>query len=158
MTRAITLNDKELTQIKELGTLPDSVRKKVINLTKPRSSRYGKNKGAGFQLECADLIASAHDMKWDNTDDHSVIKARTMGSSGTDLIMLEPLYSRFPFDIECKACESLGVPATIEQAQSNTKAGRHWLIMWKNKLFDDVVMILPWKAFLWLLKGDKVGR
>lgn len=154
MTRSITLNDKELKQIQD-GILPESVQKKVQTALKPRAVRFAKNKGAGFQKECADKIADLLNVEWDNTDDRSVIKTRTMGSSGTDLIMLEPVYSSFPFDVEAKAVENLSLPKTIEQAQSNTGDGRHWLIMWKHKMFKDTTVVLSWKAFEWLWNRRK---
>lgn len=154
MTRSISLNDKELKQIQD-GFLPESVRKKVDTALKPRSARYSKGKGASYQLECADKIANLLDVEWDNTNDRSVIKTRTMGSAGVDLIMLEPVYSSFPFDVEVKNVENLSVPKTVEQAQSNTGEGRFWMIMWKNKMFKDTTVVLPWKAFGWLWNRRK---
>jgi len=152
--RSINLNDDEQKAILA-GKLPDSVVKKLTNLVRPKAKRYAKNKGAGFQKDCADLIANLFGLVWDNTNDHSPIKTRPMGSSGTDLIMQEPLYSQFKFDVEVKNVESLSVPATVEQASANTKPGRDWLIMWKRKSFKEPVVILSWSAFAKLFKKEK---
>ena len=144
--RSINLTDEEQKAILG-GTLPPSVVKKVQTATKPRSSRYGKDKGAQFQKDCADFIAKLFGLEWDNTDDHSPVKTRPMGSAGTDLIFQEPLLSLFPYDVECKNVENLSVPATVEQATANVKKGRTWLIFWKRKSFKEPVVIMSQEAF-----------
>jgi hypothetical protein len=148
-TRSINLTDKEQEQL-IAGVLPESVVKKVNTARKPRASRYGKQKGANTQLEVADYIANLLGIPWDNQDDQSEIKARSMGLSGVDIILTGSAYKRFPFDVEVKAVESLSVPATIQQAKDNTKEGRHWLIFWKKKAFDRKVVIMDVEAFKWL--------
>lgn len=148
-TRSINLSDKEQEQLLE-GSVPQSVYKKVANARKPKSARYGKNKGANTQLEVADFIANLLGIPWDNQDDQSEIKARSMGLSGCDIILTGNAYKQFPFDVEVKAVETLSVPATIQQARDNTKEGRHWLIFWKKKAFDKKVVIMDIDAFKWL--------
>jgi hypothetical protein len=150
-TRSINITDVEQKALLG-GEVPPSLLKKIVTAQKPKSARYGKNKGAQFQKDCADFIAELFGLPWDNTDDHSPIKTRPMGSAGTDLIMQEPLYSMFRYDVECKNVESLSVPATVEQATSNTKTGRDWLIMWKRKSFKEPIIIMAQSAFAKLFK------
>ena len=151
MTRSINLNDAELKAIAG-GVLPPSVVKKVQTATKPRSSRYGKAKGMSTQTEVAEFVSELLDIPFNNQDDQSEIKTRSAGLSGTDLILTGQAFRRFPFDVEVKAVETLSVPATIAQAQSNTAPNRHWLIFWKKKAFDRKVVIMDIKAFEWLWK------
>jgi len=149
-TRSITLLEVEQNALLS-GTIPATLIKKIKSAQKPRSARYSKNKGAGFQKDVAGWIADLFKLEWDNEDDHSPIKTRAMGSSGLDLIMQEPLYSMFPYDVEIKNVENLSVPVTVNQVQNNTKIGRQWLIVWKNKKFDIPVVIMNWNSFakLW---------
>ena len=149
--RNISVTDAEQKQILA-GTLPSSIVKKVQNAGKKRNSRYSKGKGAFFQKEVADFLAGILGVHWDNTDDNSPINTRTMGSSGVDIIFHEPLYSQFPYDIECKNAESLSVPATIEQVKANQKEGRDWLIFWKRKSFDSFIAIMDKNTLAKLLK------
>ncbi len=156
VTRPLSLNDKEKSILKDAllklcSTDAGKLSAKIDRAFGDRSARYSKNKGGAFQLWMAGKIAELFDMEWDNQDDHSPIKTRSMGSNGNDLIMQNPLYDLFPYDVECKDVESLQVPIAIEQAKANTKAGRHWLVAWKNSQFDEPVVIISWTAFksLW---------
>jgi hypothetical protein len=150
MTRSINLTDIEMKKITE-GVLPPSVVSKVSTALKPRNSRYGKAKGAATQIEAAQWLADLLEIDWDNQDD-SLIQTRSMGLSGTDLILRGEAFNRFPFDVEVKAVESLSVPATVQQAKANTKKGRNWLIYWKRKSFDEPVIIISRTAFAELIK------
>lgn len=149
--RSINLTDAEQKAILN-GEVPASLIKKVKTAQKPKSTRYGKNKGAGFQKQMAQVIADLLEMEWDNQDDDSPIATRSMGLNGVDIILRGEAKKRFPFDIECKAVESLSVPATIEQAKANKTPDRDWLIFWKKKSFDEPVAIMSLSAFLNLFK------
>jgi hypothetical protein len=150
-TRSVNLTDAEQKAILS-GTLPDSLVSKVKTATKPRSSRYSKSKGMATQAEVAEFVSELLDIPFNNQDDQSEIKTRSAGLSGTDLILTGQAYKRFPFDVEVKAVETLSVPATIAQAQSNTAPNRHWLIFWKKKAFSKKVVIMDIQAFEWLWK------
>lgn len=149
--RSINLTDAEQKAILA-GETPASVVKKVQTACKPKAPRYGKAKGAKTQLEAAQWVADMFDVEWDNQDDNSLIQCRSMGLSGQDLILRGKVYEQFPFDVEVKAVENLSIAATVEQAKANTKKGRHWLIYWKKKAFDEPVIIVSKTAFAELIK------
>lgn len=151
--RTINLTDAEQKMIVG-GELPPSVIKKVQTAMKPKSSRYGKNKGANFQKEIAQYIADLLEIEWDNQDDNSPIQARPMGQSGNDVILRGIALEQFNYAVECKAQESLSIPATIGQVKNNTKDGQHWLIFWKKKGFDKAVVIMDTDAFKDLYKRE----
>ena len=130
-----------------------SLKKKIEGLDKKKSPRYGKNKGASFQKWVCQQVANLLEIEYDNKDDQCEIHAREMGQSGGDVILRGRAYQRFPFDIECKNCENLSIQATMEQAQSNTKEKRFWMIAWKRKSFKEPIVIMDWSVFAMLWKG-----
>lgn len=152
MTRSISLNDKELKQIQE-GILPDSLVKKVNTALKPRSARYGKQKGMAGQIWVADKLASLLGMEWEQSDDNSPIAVRPSGQHGCDIILRGKAYESIPFDIEVKWAESFNFNSTIEQASTNTKKDRMPLIVHKRKSFAEPVVILNWSDFEEMLDG-----
>lgn len=144
-SKIISITDKEREKLLSLS-IPATLRKKIESGVKPKSARYGKNKGASFQKWVAGKIADLFNIEWDNTDDNSPIQTRSMGLSGKDIILREPVSSLFPWDIECKNVEKLAVISAIEQATKNKTTGRDWLLVWKNKKFSQPVVIMEWEA------------
>lgn len=45
-----------------------------------------------------------------------------MGQHGVDIILRGKVARKFPFDIECKSCESLSIPEWIRQTKQNIKS------------------------------------
>jgi hypothetical protein len=60
------------------------------------------------------------------------IESRPMGSSGTDIILSPNAKRWIPYDIECKAQESLNLWSAWEQTVANTKSGRTPLLIIKR--------------------------
>lgn len=71
------------------------------------------------------------------------IASREMGQSGPDVRLVGDALERFPFAVECKACESWAVHQWIEQARQNVDARVHrgWLIVAKRNHKAPVVML-----------------
>jgi hypothetical protein len=151
-SKYVSLTDKEREGILALQ-IPTTLRKKIEGLDKKKSPRYGKNKGASFQKWVCQQIADLLEIEFDNKNDQCEIHAREMGNSGNDIILRGRAYQRFPFDIECKNSENISIQATMEQAQSNTKEGRFWMIAWKRKSFKKPIVIMDWSVFAMLWKG-----
>ena len=149
-SKFVSLTDKERGAILA-SSLPSTLKKKIEGLNKRIKPRSAKNKGASFQKWICGRVAVLLGIPFDNQDDQCEIHAREMGQSGNDVILRGSAYKNFLFDIECKNCESLSIQATMEQAQSNTKEGRHWLIAWKRKSFKEPIVIMDWSVFemLW---------
>ena len=150
-SRQINLSDKELGEILA-SSLSDVLKKKIDRAFKKRSARYGKNKGASFQLWVAGQIGEMLGIEWDNQDDESPIQARQMGGHGVDIILRSVAAKKFPYSIECKAVESLNVADAIQQAEDNEHKGRDWLLVWKKKGFKNPVAVLSLPVFLALAK------
>jgi hypothetical protein len=116
-------------------------------------SRSAKNKGARLQKWVCQKIADIFGIEFDNQDDQCLIHSREMGQSGTDVILRGEVYKEFPFDIECKNTEKLNLWATIEQAKSNTKKDRDWLIVHK-KNYENPIVIISWETFEKLFRKE----
>lgn len=144
--RTVSLTDREREILKRLP-IPVTLMRKLETVDKKRSARYGKSKGASFQLWVAEKISDLLSIDWNNKDDDSPIQTRSMGLSGVDIILRGDAKRLFPFDVECKAVESLNVYDTVEQAEANQGDGRDWLVAWKNKRFKEPVVIMAWSAF-----------
>ena len=79
-----------------------------------------------------------------------------MGQHGTDICLRGELYKKFPFDIECKSCESLSVPDWVRQARTNKKENRDWLVVFKKQTIGhEPLVIMEWETFERLFEKGK---
>lgn len=77
-----------------------------------------------------------------------------MGQSGTD-VRLEPHAKKlFPFSVECKAQESMAVPAWVRQAQANLEKGTDWLLISKQSNKKPIVIMDAMAFFRILRRGN----
>ena len=74
-----------------------------------------------------------------STDDDSLVYSRQASLNGVDVVINEPILSKFPYSIECKNQEKWNLNKTIEQAKSNTKDGTDWLVVLKRNYQKPVV-------------------
>lgn len=111
------------------------------------SSRKGK--GRGLQYWVCERIAKMFGIEFVQSDDNCLIHSREMGLSGIDIILRGEVYKKFPFDIECKSCESLSIPDWIRQAKENNKKDdRDWLVVFKkHTLGSEPFVIMSWECF-----------
>lgn len=111
------------------------------------SSRKGK--GRGLQYWVCERIAKMFGIEFVQSDDNCLIHSREMGLNGVDVILRGEIYNKFPFDIECKSCESLSIPDWIRQAkENNKKEDRDWLVVFKKQtLGSEPFVIMDWECF-----------
>ena len=150
---------EKLLLIKALENLPDKKAEKLkakiersLKQIKPRSA---KNKGLGWEKECCELISNLTGIEYNQSDDSSLIQARTMGLNGTDVILRGEARERFPFDIECKSCNSLSVPAWVKQAEDNCTELDNWLLLIKSPVLScKKIAVLSLSKFMEIV-GEK---
>lgn len=108
-----------------------------------------KGKGRGLQYWVCDRIAKIFGIEFVQSDDTCLIHSREMGQHGTDICLRGELYTKFPFDIECKSCETLSIPDWIRQAkENNKKEDRDWLVVFKkHTLGSEPFVIMGWECF-----------
>lgn len=116
--------------------------------------RSAKNKGMNLQKKICEKIAELFDIEFNNQDDQCEIHSRESGQTGTDIILRGNIYKSFLFDCECKSQEKPSIKRWINQAKSNTKKDRNWLLFWKCKDFRKSVVILDSDVFFDLMKKN----
>jgi hypothetical protein len=110
------------------------------------SSRKGK--GRGLQYWVCDKIAKMFGIQFIQSDDNCLIHSREMGQAGIDIVLRGKVYEQFPFDIECKSCESLAIPDWVRQARTNKRDGRDWLVVFKKQTIgSEPLVLMDWDAF-----------
>lgn len=118
------------------------------------SSRKGK--GRSLQYWVCEKIAGIFGFKFVQNDDECLVHSREMGQHGTDICLRGELYKKFPFDIECKAQESLNILDWVRQARENKKEGRDWLVVFKKQTIGgEPLVVMEWSCFEKLFKGEK---
>lgn len=111
---------------------------------KPSSA---KGKGRDFQYWVCQRIAEMYGVPFIQSDDNCLIHSREMGLNNVDVILRDWLYKNFTFDIECKAQENLSIPDWIEQAKSNKKLDRDWLLVVKKQSIGEPFVVMSWDCF-----------
>lgn len=107
-----------------------------------------KGKGRSLQYWVCERIAEMFGIKFVQSDDTCLVHSREMGQHGTDICLRGELYNKFPFDIECKAQESLSIPDWVRQARTNTQEGRKWLIIFKKQTIGgEPLVLMDWSTF-----------
>ena len=119
------------------------------------SSRKGK--GRGLQYWVCDRIAKMFGIEFIQSDDTCPVHSREMGQHGTDVCLRGDMYQKFPFDIECKSCETLSIPEWVRQARENKKENRDWLLVFKKQTIGhEPLVVMEWETFEKLfMKGKK---
>ena len=121
-------NDNSKTSLKLLKRI-----KKSLTPIKPRSA---KNKGAMWQKEVAECISRITGLEYNQQDDNCLIHAREMGLSGVDVILRGKAREKFPFDVECKNCNNISLPAWVKQAEENCIDLNNWLLFIKSPVLS----------------------
>lgn len=122
--------------------------KKFENAEKTIKVSSRKEKGRGLQYWVCERIAEMFGIEFIQSDDTCLIHSREMGQHGTDIILRGEIFNKFPFDIECKSCESLSIPDWIRQAKANKKENRDWLLVFKKQTLGHTpFVIMEWETF-----------
>lgn len=130
--------------------------KKFENAEKTIKISSRKGKGRGLQYWVCDRIAKIFGIEFVQSDDTCLVHSREMGQKGTDICLRGELYKKFPFDIECKSCESLSVPDWVRQARTNKKENRDWLVVFKKQTIGhEPLVIMEWETFERLFEKGK---
>lgn len=128
--------------------------KKFENAEKTIKVSSRKGKGRGLQYWVCERIAAMFGIEFIQSDDNCLIHSREMGQHGTDIILRGNVYDKFPFDIECKACESLSIPEWVRQARANKKENRDWLVIFKkHTMGHEPLVLMEWESFEKIIKG-----
>lgn len=124
---------------------------------KPISIASRKGKSRILQYWACEQISQLTDIPWDQDDDDSLIRSRSMGQKGVDVILRREALKLFPMSVECKRQESWSVPAWIEQTQKNQAEGTDWLLIAKRSQKRPVV-IMDAEVFFTKLKLNRYRR
>jgi hypothetical protein len=116
--------------------------------------RSAKNKGMALQKWICKKISKLISIPYDQKDDNCLIHSRECGLSGVDVILRDKALEMFPFSIESKSAEQFNIKKTVEQAKNNQYDNTDWMIIYKRKSFKNPVVIVDWKVFEKLFKGD----
>ena len=83
------------------------------------------------------------------------VQSTAMGQSGCDLYLSPAARSVFPFGVECKARETISLPAWWKQCESNaSKVGLIPLLVFKRNR-EEPLAVLRWSDLLALLQQDR---
>ena len=122
------------------------------SLTRIKTSS-GKDKGKALQFWVCERISKITGIQYVQSDDSCLIHSREMGQPGADIVLRGEAIKAFPYSVECKSTESLGLLETIKQASANQKDGTDWLIVHRRKAYKEPIVILAWSAFEKLIMG-----
>lgn len=151
--KEILLKPDEVDFLKSLMSQSDKpICKKILGklerAEKKIKTSSAKAKGRELQYWVCEKIAGMFGIEFKQSDDECLIHSREMGQHGTDVILRGELGKKFPFDIECKACESLSIPDWVRQARSNKKENRDWLLIFKKKTIGhEPLVLMEWETF-----------
>lgn len=122
--------------------------KKFENAEKTIKVSSRKGKGRGLQYWVCERIAKMFGLEFIQSDDNCLVHSREMGQAGTDIVLRGKVFDNFPFDIECKSCESLSIPEWVRQARTNKKENRDWLVVFKKQTIGhEPLVIMEWETF-----------
>ena len=107
-----------------------------------------KAKGRKFQQQIRDDLVDRLGI------DPGDILSTAMGQSGCDLYLSPAARARFPFGVECKAQETISLPAWWKQCENNaSKVGLIPLLVFKRNR-EEPLAVLRWSDLLALLQQD----
>lgn len=130
--------------------------KKFERAEKKIKTSSAKGKGRNLQYWVCKRIAAMFNIEFDQSDDSCLIHSREMGQHGTDIVLRGTVRKKFPFDIECKCCETLSIADWVRQARTNKKENREWLVVFKKQTIgSEPLVLMDWDAFERLFEKGK---
>lgn len=121
---------------------------KLERAEKKIKTSSAKGKGRNLQYWVCERIAGMFGINFVQSDDTCLVHSRTMGLSGTDVVLTGELAEKFPFAVECKACETLSISEWVKQARSNTKENQNYLLVFKKQTIgSEPVVLMDWSCF-----------
>jgi hypothetical protein len=150
------LTDKQSVSV--VGTRYKKLIAKLTKSIKRIKVSSAKAKGRNLQKWAVEKIAGLleYDLPKDKDDSH--IRSREMGQSGVDVVLSKKAKQKFPFAVECKNQESINLPEFMKQAKSNS--GEHtWpVLIVKNKILKEPLLVMEWDTFAALYRGGDIFR
>lgn len=129
---------------------------KLERAEKKIKTSSAKGKGRNLQYWVCERIAKMFGIEFVQSDDTCLVHSREMGQHGTDICLRGEFYKKFPFDIECKSCESLSIPEWVRQARTNKKENRDWLVVFKKQTIGhEPLVLMEWETFEKLMMKGK---
>lgn len=117
---------------------------------KPSSA---KGKGRSLQYWVCEKISNLLNIPYNQKDDECLIQSRPMGLSGVDIVLRGEAKKKFPFSIECKACEQLNISQWVEQAKTNMQDNTDWMLIFKkHSMGSEPYVLISWETFEKLYK------
>jgi hypothetical protein len=107
-----------------------------------------KQKGRKLQQWVCKKISEMLNIPWGPDE---LIASREMGQGSTDVRLIGKALELCSYSIECKAQESLSIPAWIRQAKENEKEGTDWLLVYKRSR-EKPIVVMDAEAFFKLCK------
>lgn len=130
-----------------------SIKGKLERSRKQIKVSSAKAKGRDLQYFVCEQLSEITGCSFNQNDDNSLIQSRPMGQHNKDIILRGEVYDKIPFDIECKAQETLSIPKWVEQAKLNTEENRYMMIVFKKKsMGSKPYVVLEWDGFRHLLE------
>jgi len=153
MARLLSLTDDDISVINkafescpELYSATKKIQAKFLKSQNRIKLASAKGKGREFQFWVCRKISELLDIPYNQQDDDCLIHSREMSQQGVDIILRGSARVSFPFDIECKAVSSMGIPDAVKQADENAGDGRIGMVAFRQTNTDPVV-IFSWKSF-----------
>ena len=131
----------------ETSSIAKRILSKVKNAKKKIKVSSAKSKGRDLQYWVCEKIADITGCEFIPSDDDCLIQSRPMGLNGVDVILRGKAKQKFPFSVECKACENLSMAEWIRQARSNEKSDTPWLLVIKKKTVGTPFVVMDWETF-----------
>jgi hypothetical protein len=153
MARLVSLTDDDINFLCYcLGNHPAlySHGKKIQNKLVKSQNRIkhasAKGKGRSFQYWVCEKVAALLDIPYNQQDDQCLIHSREMSQQGVDIVLRGQAYTRFPFDVECKALSTMDIVDAVKQADANADPERIGMVAFRQTNTEPVV-IFSWKSF-----------
>lgn len=149
----IKMDNKEMEFLMELLSHNNDKRaqvlmKRIQRARKPIKTSSAKGKGRGLQYWVCERLSKLLNIPYVQSDDGCLIHSREMGQHGTDIVLRGEAKRKFPFSIECKACETLSIPQWVEQAKANGQEDTDWLLIFKKRsMGTNPYVVLSWETF-----------
>jgi len=154
-----TADIEMLQSLNEIAPSPalDTLIHKFQKTQKKITTSSAKAKGRNLQQWVCRKISDITGIPYEQSDDTCDIHSREMGQAGTDIVLRGDAVKLFPFSVECKACESLNLKDTVDQAKSNMYKDTDWLIVHNKKAISETLVIMAWDAFEKLVRRANGG-
>ena len=111
---------------------------KVKTRKKSITNQSAKAKGRALQKWACERISHLTGLPWGPDE---CIASREASQHGTDVRLVGPARTLFPYSVECKWQETWDVPGWIRQARANQQPDTDWLLIAKRSRVEPIVVM-----------------